>query len=147
MDLITGAIGPPATSDDPGEYCVNIADQAADARAAWQAKKIAELEKDINQRITELEAKRAEYQQWMKQREDILAKADAHLVDIYAKMKPDAASQQMSALEDEMAAAVLAKLNARTASAILNEMDPARAAQLTKAMADAARGIMQEKKS
>jgi flagellar motility protein MotE (MotC chaperone) len=138
--LITGSLGAPDMRGDTEKYCVNIADQAADARFAWQAKTIADLEKEIDKRIAELDAKRAEYQQWIKYREEILAQAQDHLVDVFAKMKPESASVQIAALDDAMAAAVLSKLKARTASAILNEMDPARAAQLTKAMVDVAQG-------
>lgn len=147
LGLITGSIDSPSAITDPQRYCVNIAEQAAEARFAWQAKTIAELEKEIDKRIADLEAKRAEYQDWMKRREEILAKAENHLVNIYAKMRADAAALQLAALDDDMGAAVLAKLNARTASAILNEMEPGRAAQLTKAMVDAVRGAQTEKKT
>lgn len=140
MGLITGSITPAETGTASQQYCVNIANQAADARFAWQAKTINELEKEIDKRLAELEAKRAEYQEWAKQREEILAKASDHLVAIYAKMRADSAALQLAVLDDGIAAAVLSKLNARTASAILNEMEPGRAAQLAKAMAEAARG-------
>lgn len=133
LGLITGSTRR-IPEGDPQLYCVNIADEAADARAAWQAKRIAELEAQLGRRIAELEAKRAEYEQWIKRREEILARASEHLVGIYAKMKPAAAALQLAALDDETAAGVLAKLKPRAASAILTEMEPARAAQVTKAI-------------
>jgi flagellar motility protein MotE (MotC chaperone) len=64
------------------------------------------------------------------------------VIAIYAQMKPNAAAQHLSAMEDAMASAILAKLSPRTASAILNEMEPARAAQLTSGMV-----YQEEKKS
>ena len=82
-----------------------------------------------------LERKKAEFEQWVKRREEFLKKADESVVAIYSQMRPDAASQQIAAMDPEAAAAILAKLSPRIASAILNEMNPAAAAQLTNAMA------------
>jgi len=147
LGLVTGSLGQPDPRSDSQKYCVNIADQAADARFAWQAKTIGDLEKEITGRIEELETKRAEYQEWLKHREEILAKAQDHLVDVYTRMRADAAAVQIAALDDEIAAALLSKLKARVASAILNEMEPGRAAQLTKAMVDVTQGVPNEKKS
>ena len=52
------------------------------------------------------------------------------MVDIYAKMKPDAAASQLASIDREMAASVLTKLKSRTASAILSEMPPDVASEL-----------------
>lgn len=147
LGLITGSTTPAEPQSTSQQYCVNIADQAADARFAWQAKTISELEKEIDKRLAELDAKRAEYQQWAKEREEALAKASDHVVGIYAKMRAESAALQLAVLDDQIAAAVLSKLNVRTASAILNEMEPGRAAQLTKAMAETLRAGTAGKKS
>lgn len=112
-------------------YCRNIADAAADARFARQKEALAAMEKEIEARIAQLEAKRAEYQDWLDRREAFLKKADESLVAVVSQMRPDAAAAQMGAMNEDMAAALLSKLNPRVASAILNEFDPARAARLT----------------
>ena len=52
------------------------------------------------------------------------------MVDIYSRMRPEAAAAQLAALDESTAAAVLIKLNSRTASAILGEMDIPRAVSL-----------------
>ena len=119
---------------DVERYCTAIADAAADAHFAWQAKRLAELQTEVEERIAALEAKRAEYEEWLQRREESLAKAEASVVAIYSKMRPDAAAVQLARMEEETAAAVLAKLNSRLASAILNEMEPERAARLTSSM-------------
>jgi flagellar motility protein MotE (MotC chaperone) len=137
LGLITGSTNPPDAKTQSDQYCVNIADKAADARLAWQAKTISDLEQEIDKRIAELDAKRAEYQEWLAQRDEMLAKAEGHVVQIYAKLRPDAAALQLSALDDDIAAALLSKLSARNASAILAEMEPGRAAQLTKTIVKA----------
>lgn len=117
------------------QYCTNIRDAAADARMAWQAKQLLELQTQIESRIAELNARQAEYEEWLKRRDEFLAKAGQQVSEIYAKMRPDAAAQQLAAIDDETAASVLANLVPRSASAILNEMEPRRAAQLALAIA------------
>lgn len=120
---------------DATKFCANIADAALDARVAWQQKELEAAEAKLRQRIAELEAKRAEYEQWLKLREDFLKKAEDNVVEIYSRMNPEAAAQQIASMADDTAAAVLAKLRVRTASAILNEMEPARGARLADTLA------------
>ncbi len=126
--------GPAVLSEVQRQFCMNNAATANDERLAWQVGKIAALESSIKQRIGELEAKRAEYVEWLKKRDEAMKNAEEGVVAIYAKMRPDAAASQLAAMDDVMASAVLSKLNPRTASAILAEMEPGRAARLTSAM-------------
>jgi flagellar motility protein MotE (MotC chaperone) len=131
-------VGP--TSQTPaGQYCTNIADAAIDARIAWQRQNLAEAEKQIQQKATELEAKTAEFQRWLQRRDEFVEKAKKTIVDIYTKMRPDAAALQLQSLDEETAAAVLVKLDARTASAVMNEMDPMQAARLTSIISGASK--------
>ncbi|MCK1720802.1 MotE family protein [Bradyrhizobium sp. 141] len=120
-----------ATADNEvALFCSNVADPAVDARLAWQLKELEKAESLLRERIAEVEAKRAEYERWMALRDDFLKKAEASVVEIYSRMKPDAAATQIAGMADETAAAVLAKLSPRSSSAIFNEMDTARAAHL-----------------
>ena len=111
-------------------FCGNVADPAVDARLAWQLKELEKAESQLRERIAEVEAKRAEYEKWMALRDDFLKKAEAGVVEIYSRMKPDAAATQIAGMADETAAAVLAKLSPRSSSAIFNEMETSRAAHL-----------------
>ena len=111
-------------------FCSNVADPAVDARLAWQLKELEKAETQLRERIAEVEAKRAEYEKWMALRDDFLKKAEASVVEIYSRMKPDAAATQIAGMADETAAAVLAKLSPRSSSAIFNEMETGRAAHL-----------------
>ncbi|MEZ0169640.1 MotE family protein [Microvirga sp. TS319] len=122
-------------------YCANIADAAADARFALQKAELASMEKEIEGRLKILEAKRAEYEEWLRRRNEVLKRADETVVAIYSRMRPDAAALQLINMEEEIAAAVVARLNPRTASAILNEMEPARAAQLANIITDAPKRV------
>ena len=124
----------PQPSDVQRQFCLNNAASANDARLAWQAAQLRDLEARLKQRIADLEAKRAEYVDWVRKRDDAMSKAADNVVTIYARMKPDAAALQIAAMDDAMAAALLAKLAPRSASTILNEMEPGRAARLTNAM-------------
>ncbi|MEW5422229.1 MotE family protein [Amorphus sp. 3PC139-8] len=134
------------SEQNAAEYCSNIADAAADARFQRQVEALRALEKKVEDRVAQLEAKRAEYQDWLERREAFLKNAEDNLVAIYTQMRPDSASQQLAIMNDFTAAAILAKLPPRTASAILNEMDPSRAAQLTNIMAGLANPATNQRK-
>jgi flagellar motility protein MotE (MotC chaperone) len=136
------------------QYCANIANPAAEARFAWQKQALADIERQLGERIALLDAKTAELQRWVTRRDEFIDKARQNLVQIYTRMRPDAAASQLTAMDEETASAVLLKLEPRTASLILNEMEPAQAARLTSIIGGAARSAPprpqaaeQEKKS
>lgn len=135
-----GGVTVTATELSPAQqYCSNIADAAADARFAWQKKALADVEQEIEKRIARLEAKTAEYQRWLARRDEFAKRAQENLVGIYTRMRPDAAALQLAATDEETAAAVLIKLDTRTSSSILAEMEPNQAARLTMIMSGAGR--------
>ena len=125
---------PPAEAGKPAgdaeKFCANIADAARDARFAWEAKTLTNLKAEVEAATAALETKRAELQAVLSRREEFQKLAVRTVIDIYAKMRPEAAAAQLAALDERTAAAVLAKLNSRTASAILGEMDTPRAVSL-----------------
>ncbi len=139
QDAETPASGP-AFRGRGQQYCTNIATAAADARFVWQQQQLLETEEQVKARIADLEAKIADYRQWLARRDDFSRKAEASVTGIYAKMRPDAAAQQLMALDEEMAAAVITKLNPRTASAVMAEMDAKQAARLSAIISGAAKG-------
>ena len=120
-------------------FCSNIADAARDRRYALQAKELETLQADIDKRMKALEEKRAEYEEWLKRRNDFMADAEDGVVKIYARMRPDAAAERLAEVNAELAAAILMKLDSRQAGVILNEMERKAAASLTGIMASAAR--------
>jgi flagellar motility protein MotE (MotC chaperone) len=126
-------------NDDIRRFCTNIADAARDRRYSLQRMELETLQADIESRITALEAKRREYEEWLKRREDFLDRAEASVVEIYGRMRPDAAAERLAELRADLAAAILMKLEPRQAGVILNEMDASVAAALTSVMASAAR--------
>lgn len=122
-------------------FCSNIADAARDRRYALQAEELKQLQAGIDERMKALEAKKTEYEEWLKRREVFLARAEDGVVKIYAGMKPDAAAERLAMVNAELAAAILMKLDSRKAGVILNEMDQKAAATLTGIMASAARRV------
>lgn len=128
-----------AIDEDVRRFCSNIADAARDRRYALQQAELEALQKDIDRRIAALEEKRAEYEDWLTRRNDFLARAEGNLVEIYSRMRPDAAAERLAEVNAELAAGILMKLQARQAGIILNEMDSKAAATLTGIMASAAR--------
>jgi flagellar motility protein MotE (MotC chaperone) len=130
---------PPLETGAARQYCVNIANAAADARFAWQKQTLSAAEQELEKRIVLLEAKAAELQKWVTRRDEFVKKARDNLVLIYSRMRPDAAALQLTAMDEETASAVLLKLEPRVASLILNEMEPAQAARLSGIIGGAAR--------
>ncbi len=115
-------------------YCENIEDAALDARFLHQKSELQRLEGELEKRTSALEAKRAEYQDWLQRRDEFISKAEGSLVNLYSKIKPDAAALQLAAIDEDAAAALLLKLSARSSSAILNQMDSGKAARLVSVM-------------
>jgi flagellar motility protein MotE (MotC chaperone) len=131
------ALPPDATAAQ--QYCFNSADAAADARFAWQAKKIKDMEAELDKRSRQLEAKTQEYKTWLARRDDFSRKAHEKLVGFYSRMRPDAAAVQLATLDEDMAAAVVTKLETKVASQIMGEMDPESAAKIAEIISGAAR--------
>lgn len=131
------ALPPNATAAQ--QYCFNTADTAADARFAWQAKKIQEMEAELNKRAEHLAAKTEDYKKWLERRDEFSRKAHEKLVGFYSRMRADAAAAQLAAIDEETAAAVVTKLETKVASQIMGEMEPVQAARIASVIAGAAR--------
>ncbi len=140
-DGSTGAVKPKPleSGTDVERFCSNIADAARDRRYALQKDELQTLQQEIDKRIAALEEKRAEYESWLKRREDFLARAKDDVVKIYSSMKPDAAAERLAEMDAVLAASILMQIEPRKAGVILNEMERKAAAMLTGVMAAASR--------
>jgi flagellar motility protein MotE (MotC chaperone) len=119
-----------AAEVEANRFCANVAPSIAEARIAWQMKRLGELDAQVKQRLADLEKAEASVQEWLTKRDALLKAASDDLVAIYAKMQPENAAIQLSAMDDQMAAAILGKLKPNAAGAILNEMEAERASKL-----------------
>lgn len=131
---------PPATPQQlsPAEqYCSSVVDAAAAAQIAQQTSNMEKARKELAERIAILDAKTAELKIWVKKREEFTAHAGAALIEIYSKMKPDAAARQIAEMSELTAAAVMAKLPPKVSSLVLAEMDATKASRLTAIIAGA----------
>jgi flagellar motility protein MotE (MotC chaperone) len=131
----TSAGGELTSEEEIKQFCSNIAEPARDQRYLLQ--KLEKLRADVDSRIAEMQKRKDEYQDWLKRRDVFMKQAEAGLTDIYKKMKPDAAAQQLQSVKIEVAAAVIMRLNASQSSLILNEMDPQKAAVIANIIASA----------
>jgi flagellar motility protein MotE (MotC chaperone) len=120
-------------------FCANIADAARDQRYLLQKVELEKLQSQVDQRIAVLEKRKAEYEDWLNQRNAFSKQAEAGLVDIYKKMKPDAAAQQLDLLDPNLTSAIVMKLGARQSSLVLAEMDTKKAAMVTAIISAAAK--------
>ena len=142
----TETVKPTTVDSTVKTFCANVGRAATDARVAWQAAKLAELETALKVRIGELETKIAQHREWLARRDEAARRADDAVVAIYARMRPDSAASQLASLDDATASALLMKLNPRNASAILSEIPAERAARLTESMTGARMRTADEKK-
>lgn len=123
-----------STTTDAANFCASIRDPAAEARFSWQAEQLKLLEARLTDTLKKLEARKAELQAMTDRRDAETKEAEARMTDIFTRMRPEAAALQLAAMDPAMAVSVLGKLPPRAASAVLNEMEASRAAQLAEAM-------------
>jgi len=124
------AIANKAADIEASRFCANAAPSIAEARIVWETKQLGDLDAQVKQRLADLEKAEASVQEWVAKRDAMLKSASDDLVAIYAKMQPETAATQIAAMDDQMAAAILGKLKAGAAGAILNEMEAERASRL-----------------
>jgi len=130
----------PAERSAQGEierYCGAMAPSAAEARAAYQLRRLADLEAQVREESEKLEAKEFAAREWVTRRDQMLKAAADDVVAIYGKMDAESAAPKLAAMDDTIAAAVLAKLKPAAASAILSVMDTDKAARLSTLLAGA----------
>lgn len=130
------------TGDTSGQeiqqYCTNIIDQARDQRYLLQKQDLEQLQQDVDNRIAVMETRKAEYEDWLKRRNDFMEQAEANLVNVYKTMKADAAAPQLEEVNPGLAAAIIMKLPPRQSGLILAEMDAKKAAMVASIMSSAA---------
>ncbi len=119
------------------QYCSSILDTATAAQIAQQTRNLEKAQKQLDDRIALLAAKADILKNWIKLREDFTARVTDSLVQIYSKMKPDAAAAQLTAMDEGGAAAIMSKLPPKVASPIMSEMEAMKAARLSAIMVGA----------
>lgn len=127
----------PAESDEISRYCSALGPSIVEARAAYQLRRLEELEVEAREQVQKLEVKEREAREWVIKREQMMKAATDEVVAIFAKMAPDAAAGRLASMDDLIAASVLAKLKPGPASAILAEMQAEKAAKLSTLIAGA----------
>ena len=126
-----------APESEIARYCGALTPSAAEARAAFQIRRLADLQKEVREEVEKLEAKEAAAREWVIKRDDMMKAANDDVAAIYGKMPAEAAAAQLAAMEEPVAVSVLTKLNPHAASAILSEMQAEKAAKLSTLIAGA----------
>jgi flagellar motility protein MotE (MotC chaperone) len=129
----------PPTASVADQYCQAVLEPAREARYAHQTAELKTLGLELDDRLAKIEARIAELKEWVARREDFASRTSDQLVTIYSGMRPDAASEQLTKLEESSAAAILSKLSPRVASQILNDMPSDKAARLQMILLGASR--------
>ena len=137
-------VRPPAREPEralsvPDQYCRAVLEPAREARYAHQTAELQALSRALDDRMAKIEGRIAELKEWVARREDFANRTSEQLVTIYSGMRPEAASEQLSKIEESTAAAILSKLAPRIASQILNDMPAERAARLAMILMGASR--------
>lgn len=125
-----GAANAKSKLSEVEQFCVNIADTAADTRYALQKRELEKLEANVAKRLELLNERIAEYKDWAVKRKKFAEMAKEKLVAIYSKMRTEAASEQIALMDNLTAASLIAKLPTKQASTILGEMDAKKAASI-----------------
>lgn len=118
-------------------YCLNISDAATEARASMLLRMLKDREAEMMDVISQLEEKTAALTDWMEKREKFLANANSSLISIFESMRPDAAAQQLTAMDIGLAAAIIMKLKPKISSIIMAEMKAKNAAKIASLMTSA----------
>ncbi|PWE57803.1 flagellar protein [Metarhizobium album] len=126
-----------SSEEEIKQFCTNIADAARDRRYLLQKQELEKLQSDVDARIAIMEKRKAEYEDWLKRRNDFMKQAEAGLVDVYKTMKADAAAPQLEKMDIVLAAAIVMRLPARQSGLILAEMDAEKAAMVASIMSSA----------
>ena len=121
-------------------YCGALAPSVLEAREAYQLRRLADLEREVREEVMKLETKEQATRVWVTKREAMMKSATDDVVAIFTKMPPDAAAAQLSAIDEPIAASILAKLKPQGAGAILGEMQADKAAKLSTLIAGALGG-------
>ena len=138
------AVSPPQVgADEPDgetarQYCRVVLDRATRERLTSESEATEVLKKEIDDRLSKLNAAITEHETWLKRRQDFQKKAQDGLVKVYASMAAEAAALRLGATDETVAAAILSMLAPKAASAVLSEMPPDKAARLTAYLAGAA---------
>lgn len=112
------------------QYCEVIVPQAAQALIDKKNAELDRIRQDLDQQLSEIKRQRQAIEEAERRQQASNARATKDLLAILSKMRPDAAAAQLAAMDETLSAGLVARLEPRIASAILNEMPPAKAARM-----------------
>mgnify|MGYP001820384854 CR=1 FL=1 len=125
-------------------YCVGLKDVVENARLEWQRRDLEKVKALVDEQTTELKKKISELEKWYNRRQAIAKDFEKRLKQIYKNMQPDNAANQMGSMKASVAKQILLQLTPAEAGAILDEMEPEKAAALASLIAAEARHLAKQ---
>lgn len=122
------------------KYCFGNANMIMNGRIVWQKQQLKTMSVKLAKQVKLLEKKILLLKKLKTSLKKDRASASAKVVDIFSRMRPDAAALQLSAMPVNKAKRILLALQAKKSSLILNEMTPNKAARLAELLMPRANG-------
>ncbi len=129
------------------KYCVALKGVAENARLEWQKRDLEKVKILVEEKTSELKKKISELEKWFDRRSAIAKDYEKRLKHIYKQMQPDNAANQLGSMKAGIAKKILLQLGPGEAAAILDEMEPAKAAALTSLIAMEAQHLAKQSKA
>lgn len=124
-------------TEEIARYCAALGPSIVEARAAYQLRRLEDLEAQTREQVEKLEVKEREAREWVVKREEMMKAATDDVISIYGKMSSEAAAAKLAEMDERMAASILARLKPAAAAGILAEMATEKGAKLSTLIAGA----------
>lgn len=124
----------PETPVAKEDYCSSFVDAAAELRLTRQNAALANVRKEVDEKLLELGSKTEILKNLIDERKAMQSRVGDQLLKIYTSVEPEAAAQQLSKLQPGTAAELLTRLTPKRSGEILSLMDARIAASLVALM-------------
>jgi flagellar motility protein MotE (MotC chaperone) len=118
-------------------YCKAVYEEIGVEQENLAAEELKKVSAEVDARVTVLDKTIETLKEWIAKREAFRALAQDSIVRVYAQMQPESAASQLVAMPEDVAAAIVMKLDPKRSGTILTEMEAAKAARLTSLIAAA----------
>jgi flagellar motility protein MotE (MotC chaperone) len=116
-------------------YCKAVYEELGKKRQNREAIELKKVIEEVEAKTATLEQRIETLKEWTAKRDAFKALAQESIVKLYSRMQPESAASQLVAMPEDVAAAVVMKLDAKLSGVILAEMDAAKAARITSLIA------------
>ncbi|MDP2357354.1 MAG: hypothetical protein Q8M31_15000 [Beijerinckiaceae bacterium] len=119
-----------AVSQLADSYCDAIKPSISEKLMAWQRARLDKIKLEVEEKLVLLSKRRNELDELERRQQETSSRLTGNMVSILVRMRPDAAASQSAAMDESAAAALIIKMDARSAGPILSEIPSSKAARL-----------------